>query len=103
MNVKFGVCLVNAKNIFDTLSELIIAVSKLFHSFVDEGKKVFLKKLCLALHKGILSHFLVLYDLEGKSSVKEYFKVELKGHLRYKTITSQNVSSEAQIKNFFIS
>ena len=25
----------------------------------------------------------------------------LKGYLRYKTITSQNVSSEAQIKNFF--
>ena len=24
----------------------------------------------------------------------------LKGYLRYKTITSQNVSSEAQIKNF---
>ena len=27
----------------------------------------------------------------------------LKGHLRYKTIASQNVSSEAQVKNFFIS
>ena len=27
----------------------------------------------------------------------------LKGYLRYKTITSQNVSSEAQVKNFFIS
>ena len=27
----------------------------------------------------------------------------IKGYLRYKTITSQNVSSEAQIKNFFIS
>ena len=26
-----------------------------------------------------------------------------KGYLRYKTITSQKVSSEAQIKNFFIS
>ena len=26
-----------------------------------------------------------------------------KGYLCYKTITSQNVSSEAQIKNFFIS
>ena len=25
----------------------------------------------------------------------------LKGYLRYKTITSQNVSSEAQVKNFF--
>ena len=27
----------------------------------------------------------------------------LKGYLQYKTITSQNVSSEIQIKNFFIS
>ena len=27
----------------------------------------------------------------------------LKGYLRYKTITSQNVPSKAQIKNFFIS
>ena len=26
----------------------------------------------------------------------------IKGYLRYKTITSENVSSEAQIKNFFI-
>ena len=25
----------------------------------------------------------------------------LKGYLRYKTITSQNLSSEAQVKNFF--
>ena len=29
-------------------------------------------------------------------------KSKLKGYFRYKTITSQNVSSEAQIKNFFI-
>ena len=27
----------------------------------------------------------------------------IKGYLRYKMITSQNVPSEAQIKNFFIS
>ena len=27
----------------------------------------------------------------------------LKGYLRYKTITSQNVPSEVQVKNFFIS
>ena len=26
----------------------------------------------------------------------------LKGYLRYKTITFQNVSSEAQVKNFFV-
>ena len=27
----------------------------------------------------------------------------VKGYLRYKTITLQNMSSEAQVKNFFIS
>ena len=27
----------------------------------------------------------------------------VKGYLRYKTVTSQNVLSEAQVKNFFIS
>ena len=27
---------------------------------------------------------------------------QFNGYLRYKTITSQNVSSEAQVKNFFI-
>ena len=30
-------------------------------------------------------------------------KFFIKGYLSYKTITSQNVLSEAQIKNFFIS
>ena len=33
----------------------------------------------------------------------EVFEKFIKGYLRYKTIISQNVSSEAQIKNFFIS
>ena len=28
--------------------------------------------------------------------------IVIKGYLRYRTITSQNVSSKAQIKNFFI-
>ena len=37
-------------------------------------------------------------------SVFDHFvKLALKGYLRYKTITSQNVPSKAQIKNFFIS
>ena len=36
------------------------------------------------------------YVTDVKSSVL------VKGYLLYKTITSQNVSSEAQIKNFFI-
>ena len=36
-------------------------------------------------------------------SVFDHFaKLSLKGYLHYKTITSQNVPSKAQIKNFFI-
>ena len=31
------------------------------------------------------------------------FSLFIKDYLHYKTITSQNVSSEAQVKNFFIS
>ena len=38
----------------------------------------------------------------GKSGPKNQ-NCQFKFYLRYKTITSQNVSSEAQIKNFFIS
>ena len=37
----------------------------------------------------------------GKNTENKTFI--FKGYLRYKTITSQNVSSEAQVKNFFIS
>ena len=29
--------------------------------------------------------------------------IEVKGYLRYKTVKSQSVLSEAQVKNFFIS
>ena len=32
-----------------------------------------------------------------------FFFILIKGYLRYKKITSQNVSPEAQIKNFFTS
>ena len=40
-----------------------------------------------------------LNDLTQHENLSPAFK----GYLRYKTITSQNVSSEAQIKNVFIS
>ena len=39
----------------------------------------------------------ILYSDDLKS-----LDFQIKGYLRYKTITSENVSSEAQIKNFFI-
>ena len=40
---------------------------------------------------------------DWKVTFLENLITKLKGYLCYKTITSQNVSSEAQIKNFFIS
>ena len=36
-----------------------------------------------------------------QTSMMKLFCEIVKGYLRYKTITSQNVSSEAQVKNFF--
>ena len=42
-----------------------------------------------------------LIAIIGAWNVSSDFNI--KGYLRYKTITSQNVSSKAQIKNFFIS
>ena len=35
--------------------------SKLFHLMIVEGKKEFLKKLCLILKQGMLSTFVVAY------------------------------------------
>ena len=35
--------------------------SKLFYSIIVEGKKEFLKKLCLILKQGMLSTFLIAY------------------------------------------
>ena len=47
-------------------------------------------------------------DKKQRQEGEKYFiflcsYIILKGYLRYKTITSQNVTSKAQIKNFFIS
>ena len=41
--------------------------------------------------------------IEGMAQMNEMnLPIILKGYLRYKMLTSQNLSSEAQIKNFFI-
>ena len=46
------------------LSELLILLSRLFHSITVEGKNEFLKKVCLTLNRGMLPIlFLVLYDV----------------------------------------
>ena len=61
------------------------------------------------LHFSVCS---IMYDVSLDISSEEAlilcgdnkpFSLCLKGYLCYKTITSQNMSSEAQIKNFFIS
>ena len=38
-----------------------------------------------------------------QTNFDHFVGLAFKGYLRYKTITFQNVSSEAQVKNFFIS
>ena len=69
------------------------------YAYLNEGEKVrqcysYLKVMIQAhLHVGFSIIFFI----------KRWTFNELKGYLRYKTITSQNVPSEAQIKNFFIS
>ena len=60
-----GVVRMNCKMLFlkrTRLSELLILLSRLFHSITVDGKNEFLKKLCLTLNLGMLSIlFLVLY------------------------------------------
>ena len=63
------------------------------------GVQKFFKKLHLMWGSCFLN------TLQRKGIFKNSCMYELmfKGYLRYKTITSQNVSSEAQVQNFFIS
>ena len=58
--------LINFKILFlkaEKVLEFLIFKSKLFHSITVDGKKEFIKKLCLPLKWGILSLVLVLYAL----------------------------------------
>ena len=65
LKVLFWVGRMNCKILFlkrTKLSELLILLSRLFHSITVDGKNEFLKKVCLTLNLGILSIlFLVLY------------------------------------------
>ena len=51
------------------LLEFLMLGPSLFHSIIVDGKKSFLKKVCLVLKKGVLCIFLVTYLelLEGIS------------------------------------
>ena len=54
-----------------TLSELRMSGSTLFHSYIVEGKKEFLKKLCFVRIWEILSEFLVKYlEVDGGTNWK---------------------------------
>ena len=65
LKVLFGVGRMNCKMLFlkrARFSELLILLSRLFHSITEDGKNEFLKKLCLTLNLGMLPIlFLVLY------------------------------------------
>ena len=65
LKVLLGVGRMNCKMLFlkrARLSELLILLSRLFHSITEDGKNEFLKKLCLTLNLGmLLILFLVLY------------------------------------------
>ena len=65
-NMLFVVGLINFKILFLKILKLggfWISGSSLFHSVMTDGKKVFLKKLCLTLKWGISFAFLVEYGL----------------------------------------
>ena len=61
--MKFNKCfLIISKEV-----ELRISRSSLFHSLITDGKKEFLKKLCLTLKGVMLSEFLVVSELQSTS------------------------------------
>ena len=60
------------------------------HDSVNELRKVITYPPAQSVYEGNVKYYLHSSKLG-------------KGYLRYKMITSQNVSSEAQVKNFFIS
>ena len=59
------------------------------------------RSLIFQIVKEVSSGVFAFKNIGERSTVKNYRLV--KGYLCYKMLTSQNVSSEAQIKNFFIS
>ena len=87
LKVLLGVGRMNCKMLFlkkARLSELLILLSRLFHSITEDGKNEFLKKLCLTLNLGMLPIlFLVLYavlvvGILSKRYLGDWFLVILK-------------------------
>ena len=63
--INFKILLLKAEKAL----EFLVFKSKLFHSMTVEGKKEFIKKLCLSLKRVILSLVLVLYPLLTLGSI----------------------------------
>ena len=63
--INFKILLLKAEMVL----EFLVFKSKLFHSMTVEGKKEFIKKLCLSLKRVILSLVLVLYPLLTLGSI----------------------------------
>ena len=87
LKVLLGIGRMNCKMLFlkrARLSELLILLSRLFHSITVDGKNKFLKKLCLKLNLGMLPIlFLVLYPalvvgVLSKRYLGDWFLVILK-------------------------
>ena len=76
-DMLIAVGLINFKIFFFkilTLGAFWITGSSLFHPMMTDGKKVFLKKFCLTLKRGILFAFLVEYGLFNLGIIlKRYF------------------------------
>ena len=75
-NMLFAVGLINFKILFLKILRLgafWISGSNLFHSMMTDGKKVFLKKLCLTLKWGILFAFLAVYGLFNLGIILERY------------------------------
>ena len=63
--INFKILLLKAEKVL----EFLVFKSKLFHSMTVEGKKEFIKKLCLSLKRVTLSLVLVLYPLLTLGSI----------------------------------
>ena len=81
LKTEFENGLINFKILFlkaEKVSEFLNFKSKLFHSMTVDGKKEFIKKLCLPLKSRMLLLVLVLYALLILGSIlKRYFGDEL--------------------------
>ena len=100
--------------VFYMNGELLIKLGSFFSAFGPIfyifGR--FFKTKCHFFENGSTTTFLFLLLSKVFDTYQVYYTIlliaselilSLKGYLHYKTITSQNVSPEAQVKNFFVS